>query len=415
VFEPSRRAITNSSRQYGKSHGTAGAGVLWGAFNGELTTIISKGQLESDEVLDKAIKHAKVLQSLGSRMAEHRKRGTELVFASGGRILAAPSTGGRGFSGNLFLDELAYHDHPQDVWDAAMPVTMRSNYRVRLASTPNGAGNIFHELWTTPAKRVGYVRHEIPLKVALDEGLKVDLLHCWAMAKGDPRLFGQMFNCEFLDGHLQYIPTQSVTDAASANCYAHGAEYYAGLDIGRTNDRTVLIVVAFDGLRAIVQAIQSCKRTEHQQLQELVDEAFSRYPIRRLAVDETGLGAFPVDDMRRRHGRRKVEGVQFTLQSKEDLATTLYDAFAGWSGDGELESRGWVVIPQADGVLEWDEAGAADRLQKDVCSIKRIVTSAGNIRYDAERTDEGHADSAWALALALHAINNRPARKVITP
>jgi hypothetical protein len=33
------------------------------------------------------------------------------------------------------------------------------------------------------------------------------------------------------------------------------------------------------------------------------------------------------------------------------------------------------------------------------------VTSAGNVRYDAARTDEGHADSAWALGLALHAAN----------
>ena len=36
-------------------------------------------------------------------------------------------------------------------------------------------------------------------------------------------------------------------------------------------------------------------------------------------------------------------------------------------------------------------------------AIKRYITPAGNIRFDAERSEAGHADHFWALALALHA------------
>lgn len=402
VFEPSRRAICCATRQGGKSHGTAGAGVLWGAFNGELTTIISKGEVESIEVLDKVAKHATVLERLGSRMAKMvAKSATQIRFASGGRVFAAPSTGGRGFTGNLFLDELAYQEHAEKTWDAALPVTMRGGFRVRIASTPNGIGNLFHGLWSDPEQHVGYALHEIPLLTAIDEGLEVDLLHCWAMAKGDRRLFDQFFNCKFLDGSQQYIPTDYVTRAANGELYAIEGENYAGLDIGREHDLTALVVVNWDGGIARVVAIRTAKRTDHDALLALAGHAVKNHRVRRLCVDQTGIGAFPVEEMQRAWGRQRVEGVTFGLGSKEELATTLHGAFAGE----------WLRIPRDDSELTDVDEGNAAGLISDVCALRRIVTAAGNVRYDAARGADGHADRAWALALALHAITNKPATR----
>jgi hypothetical protein len=57
------------------------------------------------------------------------------------------------------------------------------------------------------------------------------------------------------------------------------------------------------------------------------------------------------------------------------------------------------------------EPRAAERLREDICAIRREITTAGNVRYDAPHTDEGHADAAWALALALHACGKAPGKK----
>lgn len=340
----------------------------------------------------------KVLLALGSRWAQPgRDTATLLTFRqSGGKILALPATsGGRSFSGNVLLDEFAYHGtHAKDVWDGAGG-TITRGFKLRVMSTPNGVGNMWHEIYTDPKQNKGYNLHEVTLQEAIDQGLEVDMDECWKNARNDPRVFDQMFNCKFLGGDLQYIPTDAVNACSTDDLYTFDGYYYAGLDIGRTADKTVLIVVRKDpvsGVRTVARIV-SCKRTDSTRLENIVAEAFTKFKIKRLCVDSSGIGAFPAERIQRRHGRTRVEAVTFTLQSKEELATSLYSAF----------TERTVRIPQTDGAIHDLQANAAAALRQDVCSIRREITAAGNVRYDAPHTDSGHADSAWALALALHA------------
>lgn len=407
LLEPAKLALCNKTRQGGFSHTTGGVGTLWGAYFGETTTIVSIGQRESQEVLEKVRKHSAVLTKSGSRWARivngaGKGTDTEIRFASGGRVVALPSSsGGRGYSGNIFLDEFAYLQDPEAVWDAAAPSTMHG-YRMRVASTPNGVGNAFHRLATDPKSNAAFVYHEIPIERAIADGMRVDMDYLWSLAKGDPRLFDQMFRCKFLDGSLQYIPTAAINECSSADCYVHSGDCYAGLDIGHSNDLTALVVVrvGLDGV-PVVQAIRTCKRTDYETLRDMVAEAFNRYSIRRLAIDATGIGAFPAEQLQRSYGSHRVEAIPFTAALKEDLATTAHAHFI---------AKG-VRLPLTDAAIADCEPGGAARLREDICSIRREVTSAGNVRYDAARTADGHADTAWALFLALHAAKQTGAQK----
>lgn len=404
LFEPAQLSLCVKARQIGISHTTSAVGVLWGAFHGELTTIVSIGDRESSEVLEKAKRHALVLERLGSRMARITKfNKNEISFGSGGRVLALPSSGGRGFTGNVFLDEYAYQEHAGDVWDAAAAVTMLGG-KMRVASTPNGVGNDFHNLWERahlPAS--GWTAHAIKLSDALAEGYPVDEKVCWELAKGDPRLFDQLFNCAFLDGQMQYVPTEAINACSVDSLASSEGEHYAGLDIGRDADLTVLIVVrVVRGIRYVVH-VESMKRTDSDGLEKMVARAFARFKLRRLCIDATGLGTFPAERIKKQHSERietewrrpRVECVTFTPTVKEDLATGLYTAMTGAT----------VRIPKTDASLPGCEKGTAEDLRKDIASIRRIITTAGNVRYDAPRTAKGHADRAWSLALALHACS----------
>jgi phage FluMu gp28-like protein len=409
ILDGSEMAFCNKARQIGISHSSAGVLVLWGAFHGETTTVISVGDRESQEVLDKCRKHRDVLCALGSKMAQPGRvnNASEISFQSGGRIIALPSTGGRSFTGNVYLDEFAYYPDPGKVWDAAMAVSLLG-FRARISSTPNGVGNDFHHLVSDPLASKGWSRHEIPISVAIDAGYPVNIEKCWMLAKHDPRIFDQLFHCSFLDGQFQYIPTDLVNSCSFDDLTTGSGDYYGGLDIGRENDKTVLTVVRKcpDG-RIPIQYEEECPRTDSDMLDKIVDDAFKHFKIKRMCVDSTGMGTFPADRMRKRHGFWKVEPVDFTLKSKEELATQLYTAFR--------ERR--VMLPRTDdampsrpdGMNGWP-SGVAKAIREDVCSIRREVTKAGNVRYDAPRTDKGHADRAWSLALAVHAAGQAQAR-----
>jgi phage FluMu gp28-like protein len=227
------------------------------------------------------------------------------------------------------------------------------------------------------------------LERAVAEGMNVNLDDCWAMAKGDERLFDQFFRCSFLDGEEQYIPSRLIEQCRVDDTTCRIGDDYAGLDIGRTKDISSLYVVRCDEQRVRwVQQFARRKRTSETDLDDLVALAFSpAFRLKKLTIDATGMGSFPAERYQRRYGSHRVEAFTFTNPSKEELATGLYQAFAA----------GTVKIHRAD-----------EDLMRDIASIRRIVTKAGNVSYDAPHTDAGHADNAWALALALWACSKPP-------
>jgi phage FluMu gp28-like protein len=105
------------------------------------------------------------------------------------------------------------------------------------------------------------------------------------------------------------------------------------------------------------------------------------FPLcRRGAIDSTGMGSAIAERVQEEFPGR-IEPVTFTAGRKQAMAIRMKRHF---------EER-TLRIPD-------------DRnLRRDVAAVKRVITSAGNIRFDAERTSDGHADRFWALALALHA------------
>ena len=103
---------------------------------------------------------------------------------------------------------------------------------------------------------------------------------------------------------------------------------------------------------------------------------------RRVCVDKTGLGMQFAERMAEKFGTYKVEGVTFSAPMKEDLAYPVRSAF---------EDKA-IKIPFGD-----------DELIRDLRAIRKDTTSAGNVRFGADRGADGHADRFWALALAIHA------------
>jgi phage FluMu gp28-like protein len=107
-------------------------------------------------------------------------------------------------------------------------------------------------------------------------------------------------------------------------------------------------------------------------------------PVVRGCMDQTGQGEPLCEKLQDEFGAAKIEGVIFSPESKETLAIGVR---AG------LEKREFLL--QND-----------PKFHKQIHSIKRMTTLAGRFRYDAQRDEQGHADSFWAWALANFAITD---------
>ena len=99
--------------------------------------------------------------------------------------------------------------------------------------------------------------------------------------------------------------------------------------------------------------------------------------IRRACVDATGIGAMLGETLEREFAPR-VEAVVFTAALKEDLA---------YRTRRRMEQR-LTLLPDTPEV------------RRAFSAVKRFITPSGHARFDAARTDSGHADEFWAKTLA---------------
>ena len=128
---------------------------------------------------------------------------------------------------------------------------------------------------------------------------------------------------------------------------------------------------------------RALRRASFAEQAAALDELVGRYRPLRVAMDRTGMGEAPVEEAQRRHGALRVEGVTFTAAAKQHMATLAKQA---------LEERR-LRIPAGDAAL-----------RAELHSLQRVITPAGNVRFDARGANaDGHADRAWAAFLGIYA------------
>jgi phage FluMu gp28-like protein len=186
-------------------------------------------------------------------------------------------------------------------------------------------------------------------------------------------------------------------------------DLYLGIDIGRKRDLTIAwlfekvgdvlwsrVLLALKGMSFDQQERVICDLIEGERLSSVVSGPLPRTTdhgprtavVRRVCVDQSGIGMMLAERLVQKYGA-VVEPVTFTALVKERLAPLVKQAF---------EDR-TVRIPDSREV------------RADLNSVKRFVTPAGNVRFDAEHTDRGHADRFWALAQVISAATEAPAAR----
>lgn len=167
-------------------------------------------------------------------------------------------------------------------------------------------------------------------------------------------------------------------------------DIFVGVDVGRRKDLTVISVLEKVGTVLFLRKIEILKKLPFSKQFEILDH-ITAY-ARRVAIDETGIGMQLAEELLSKWGELKVIPVYFSGKVKEEIATKLKSKF---------EDR-LIQIP------------ADKNLREDLHSVERTVTPAGNIKLEAKRSETGHADRFWSLALAVHA-SSLEEEKIVAP
>ena len=229
------------SRQSGKSFAAALRAVLKCTDKRSQYIILSKGERQSRLFMEKvkdfsqSFKEFKVLPGY-EETQESDDTTMEVFFPhNGSRIIGLPANPdtARGYTGNIVLDEFAFHGDARKIYAACFPIITRG-YSIEVISTPNGTAGKFYEI----AKAAGLVGirdqglgirearsltpNPQPLTPACWSGHRVDIYD--AVAAGlpaniellrsgcdDEETWLQEYGCQFLSDAQNYIPVELIS------------------------------------------------------------------------------------------------------------------------------------------------------------------------------------------------------------
>jgi len=425
IQDESRLKLLEKSRQIGMSWATAYARVRrQAATDARLDAwVASRDENQARLFLDDCRKFARVLdraaRATGAQVLPEPNRANtqSLLFANGTRLhsLSSNPDAQAGKRGTRVLDEFALHPDPHRLYAIAYPGITWGG-QLEILSTHRGAQNYFNQL-VLEARHGGnpknFSLHRVTLQDALDQGFLPKLQA--KLPEEDPRrgmdnaayfdfirascadheTFLQEYMCVPADETTAFLPW----DLIAACEYAEGEympfnlatenskpirELFLGVDIGRVHDLTVCWLLERVSGVHFTREVLALSNQPFARQEELLWERLALPGLRRACLDSTGLGRQLAERAQERFGAARVEAVNFTAPVKEDLAYGLRQLF---------EKRALRIPAQKE-------------IRADLRAIKKTATSAGNLRFAADRGPGGHADRFWALALAAHAARH---------
>ena len=413
IGDPHPRILAEWPRQSGKSMtiafkiaALARQADLAGDVDGSSWLICSRSEAQARQVMRRWVRtFCSALQMVveyGERAmeVETADRGRVRVLAhevhlpAGGRITAISGEpdAARGFTGNVWVDELAFHPRPRDLWRAIVPVTSKRGLRIIVTSTPRGNAGLWHELATGDEST--WSRHRLDIHQAVRQGLDQDPDALRRTLK-DELAWRQEYLCEHVEyggAWLSYevIDACQHPSAGDPDRYpeSHSGKCYWGWDVARARHFSVQAVAEDVAGCLVVREMIEMTNTPYHVQHARLDGLVQRFRMVRGALDRTGLGDPVLEEVQRRHGAFGVDGVWFTAAQKLALGTTLKNAME--------ENR--LRIPEGE------------TLREDLHSVELAGTRGGQMSLVAPDSEAGHADRFWALALVAWAASGQPER-----
>ncbi|HZV34249.1 MAG TPA: hypothetical protein VFB72_06695 [Verrucomicrobiae bacterium] len=176
---------------------------------------------------------------------------------------------------------------------------------------------------------------------------------------------------------------------------------YAGFDVGRKNDLSVITVLEPAGSELRVRAILRMRDMRLPEQELRLGELCRLRNFQRVAMDLTGLGLGLFEYAQKKFGRSRIHGINF--------ASTV-PATRNITAEGGRRESVRVTEALAMELLRVYEDRRIrhprdEVLRADLRKPEKITSPGGRVSIAATRDEAGHADHFWSLALALDAAH----------
>lgn len=345
-----------------------------------------------------------------------------MTFQNGRRIVAGSSNPKffRSKGGAVGFDEYDFHRDQRELFKAGHATAMFWGHPMRIWSSVAGEGTPMHQMvqQVESGKMAGRVKRITVLDAvaqgiveriemrkrrldhvpAPDPGRRAAWLEELRSTVPNQETWDQEYLCIRRGDSSSLLTYDLIRPCEVANLQpaspgaldiGTGGPLYAGFDVGRKRDLSVLWVVEKVGDVRWTRTVKVFDRVNFTAQEGAINQIMMNPRVVRLCIDSTGIGLQLSERMQDHWGSHRVEAVNFTSAVKSELAMPLRRLF---------EDR-LIRIPMDDAVRE------------DLHSVRKVTTAAGNIRFDAAPgSTDGHADRFWALALACHGADATPPR-----
>lgn len=397
--DPRKRIAVRWSRQAGKTTCIALRAIWFALTHPKTLTLIVAPTLRQSMIMSDRIQDflAGLPKDKRSQLIEKLQR-TTVRFRNGSRIVALPNSPQllRGYTADQVIADEAGFFREDDLvfYNVLYPMLSTTDGTLIASSTPWSKDSVFYRMCQNPE----FSKHVTTCEDVVKSGLIKQSFIDEMRAQLPFERFQREFMAEFVEDVDAWLTQSLIVSCIDSNLQpldfqdVPQGEFYVGVDFGKEQDFSVILVVEKAGqILRVLHMHRFPLKTEYASVIGYVKSLQDRWQsVRAVYADITGVGGYIVEDMVR-SGIQGVNGVTFTVQSKEEMATILR----------EKMRTGEVKIPYVPArKLEDIDLTAELNIEK------YELMKTGHLRFS--HPEGGHDDVFWSTALAVYASVQSP-------
>lgn len=378
--DPSKRLVACMGRQSGKTTTIAMRAIQFAYTHPNVTVLITAPSLRQSMIMFDRISMFIFSTSI---LKSHVIRSTRTIIQLDNRsqIIALPCSEYflRGYTAHMIVcDEAAFM--PEElITNVLFPMISTTDGYAIMLSTPWGRDHFFYRAFMDPHYSVHRVKsNECPLiKPEFLEEMRRNMTE---------QAFRMEYMAEFVEAASAYFPQDLIRRCVdptlefvlSLETQIPSGEYYAGVDFGKLQDYSVVAVLKREGNQLkLVYLMEFPIGTPYTTVIGHVIRADKKFRLRKVLVDQTGVGE-PVLEELKEQGMQNVEGLVFTVRTKEELLSCLK-----------------IAMEQQRLRMPYHR-----RLAEQMNEQQYEYSKSGHLKFS--HPENSHDDMLWSLALSCY-------------